>query len=121
MKDKKKLTKHAVVGIAVGICNGLFGSGGGTVAVPFMEKLLGVEEHKAHATAIAIILPLTLISAGLYIYKGFFDFTLSWQTSLGGVAGGLIGAYLLKKIPSGWLKKIFGIFIMFSAVRMVIK
>lgn len=121
MKDKKKLTKYAIVGFATGICNGLFGSGGGTVAVPFMERLLGVEEHKAHATAIAIILPLTLISAGLYIYKGYFDFPLSWQTSLGGVAGGLMGAYLLKKVPSVWLKKIFGVFIMFSALRMVIK
>lgn len=121
MKEKKGIIKYAVVGLAVGICNGLFGSGGGTIAVPFMEKLLGVEEHKAHATAIAIILPLTLISAGLYIYRGFFDFTLSWQTSLGGVAGALIGAYLLRKIPSGWLKKLFGVFIIFSAVRMVIK
>ncbi len=121
MKDKSKILKYAIVGSVVGVLNGLFGSGGGTVAVPFMEKLLGVEAHKAHATAIAIILPLTLISAGLYIYKGFFDFTLSWQTSLGGVAGGLIGAYLLKRIPSRWLKKIFGIFIMISAVRMVMK
>lgn len=121
MNKKKTLLKSSVIGALVGFCNGLFGSGGGTVAVPVMEKFLGVEEHKAHATAIAIILPLTAVSTVLYIYKGFFDFTLSWQVSLGGVAGGLLGAYLLKKIPSKILRKIFGVFIMAAAVRMVIK
>ena len=115
MKDKSKILKYAIVGSVVGVLNGLFGSGGGTV------KFCSGSCGNMNATAIAIILPLTLISAGLYIYKGFFDFTLSWQTSLGGVAGGLIGAYLLKRIPSRWLKKIFGIFIMISAVRMVMK
>lgn len=121
MNNKKTLLKSALIGFAAGLCNGLFGSGGGTVAVPVMEKFLGVEEHKAHATAIAIILPLTVVSAILYICKGFFDFNLTWQVSSGGVVGGILGAYLLKKVPSKWLRRIFGVFIMIAAVRMVIK
>lgn len=119
MKNKKKLLKTALIGIAVGLCNGLFGSGGGIIAVPAMEKFLGLEEHRAHATAIAVILPLTVVSLGLYIYKGFFDFTLSLQASLGGIAGGAIGAMLLKKISAPFLRKIFGVFIIAAAVRMV--
>lgn len=116
---KKDFLKSSAIGFVAGFCNGLFGSGGGTVAVPAMEKFLGVEEHKAHATAIAIILPLTVISAVLYVVKGYFEFSLAWQVSLGGVAGGVVGAYLLKKIPTPWLRKIFGVFIMAAAVRMV--
>ena len=119
MKIKKNFLKTAIIGVTIGLCNGLFGSGGGTVAVPVMEKFLGLDEHKSHATAIAIILPLTIVSAVIYIYKGFFNFNLAWQTSLGGVAGGVIGAFLLKKIPSSLLRKIFGVFIIISAVRMV--
>ena len=119
MKIKKDYVKTALIGITVGICNGLFGSGGGIVAVPAMEKFLHMEEHKSHATAIAVILPLTVVSTIVYVYKGFFDFELSWQTSLGGVAGGLVGAFLLKKVPTDMLRKIFGAFIIIASVRMV--
>ena len=57
--------KIAVLGLVTGFANGLFGSGGGTLVVPGMQKFLKVEQHKAHATAIAIILPLTV-----YIFQG---------------------------------------------------
>lgn len=117
--NKNKFLKASLIGIVAGVCNGLFGSGGGTVVVPAMEKFLGIEEHKAHATAIAVILPLTLVSAVLYIVKGYFDLSLSWQVSLGGALGGALGAFLLKKIPSSALRKIFGAFIIAAAVRMV--
>ncbi len=119
MKIKKNFLKTALIGITVGLCNGLFGSGGGTVVVPAMEKFLHMEEHKSHATAIAVILPLTVVSMILYIYKGFFDFTLAWQVSAGGIAGGALGAVLLKKISAPVLRKIFGVFIIAAAVRMV--
>ena len=39
MADKKKT---AVIGIITGLANGLFGSGGGTVVVPCMEKYLDI-------------------------------------------------------------------------------
>lgn len=59
--------KFAVIGLVTGIANGLFGSGGGTIVVPAMVLLLKEEEHVAHATAISIILPLTLVSAFIYV------------------------------------------------------
>jgi len=119
LKNKSTFLKCAAIGIFTGLCNGLFGSGGGTVVVPAMEKILGVEEHRAHATAIAIILPLTILSAVLYTMRGFLDFSLVWQVSLGGVAGGAAGAILLKNVPTGILRKIFGAAMMVAAVRMV--
>ena len=62
-----------IIGIITGIANGFLGSGGGTVVVPCLEKFMKTEPHKAHATAIAIILPLTVISAFLYYYKLHVD------------------------------------------------
>ena len=119
MKQKKKFWKYAGIGVVTGLCNGLFGSGGGTIVVPAMEKSLDVEEHKAHATAIAIILPLTVISVVLYTMKGYLDFPLVWKVSLGGIVGGLIGAMLLKRLSGNVIRKIFGVFMIAAAVRMV--
>lgn len=58
-----------LLGILTGIVNILIGSCGGIVAVEAL-KLRGTNQTKSHATAIAIILPLTVISAaGLFFRR----------------------------------------------------
>ncbi|MFI3175830.1 MAG: sulfite exporter TauE/SafE family protein [Bacillota bacterium] len=109
-----------LIGLITGLANGLFGSGGGTIVVPSMEKFLKLEEHKAHATAIAIILPLSVISLIIYAWESSILFSVALITSIGGVIGGTIGAKLLGKISSVWLHRIFGIFMLVAAVRLVI-
>ena len=110
--------KYVGIGLVTGAANGLFGSGGGTIAVPAMVLLLGADEHKAHATAIAIILPLTVLSAFFYISNNYVDWGLTYKVTLGGIAGGYIGARLLGVFSSGLLRKIFGIFMIAAGIRM---
>jgi uncharacterized membrane protein YfcA len=114
-----KIIKYIGIGFVAGIANGLFGSGGGTIAVPAMVFLLDQDDHKAHATALLIILPLTIVSAYFYLSNNFVDWNITWKAMLGGVIGGAIGAFLLNKCPSGLLRKIFGIFMIIAAVRMI--
>ena len=111
--------KCAIIGVLTGILNGLFGSGGGSIVVPAMVYYLGIEDHKAHATAIAIILPLTIISSLFYIYNSYVDWTLVYKTALGGIFGGFIGAKVLRAMPDNILRKIFGSFMIFASIRMV--
>ncbi len=111
--------KYILIGIAAGVANGLFGSGGGTIAVPAMVFLLDADEHKAHATALLIILPLTLVSAYFYLSNNYVDWNITWKAMVGGVVGGAIGAFLLNKCPSKILRKIFGIFMILAAIRMI--
>lgn len=115
----KKHFKELSIGFATGILNGLFGAGGGSVLVPLMEKFLAVEEHKAHATAIPVILIMSIVSSFLYLRRGFFDFNLWLFVSIGGLAGGFVGAKLLKKVPKKWLKVGFGAVICVTAVKMI--
>ncbi|WP_429083287.1 sulfite exporter TauE/SafE family protein [Brassicibacter mesophilus] len=113
--------KILFIGFVTGIVNGLFGSGGGTIVVPAMIFLLGVEDHKAHATAISIILPLTIISTYIYFRHGILDLRPALLVTIGGVLGSFIGAKLLNKIPCNILRKIFGVFMIIAAIRMVFK
>lgn len=110
----------ALIGIFTGFANGIFGSGGGTVAVPTMEKFLKTEPHKSHATAIALILPLSAVSAAIYIFKTEVPFSVLIPVTLGSVAGGILGAKFLKKVPTKYLHKIFALFMLAAAVRMII-
>lgn len=111
--------KYAVIGFITGTANGLFGSGGGTIAVPAMVLLLGAEEHKAHATAISIILPLTILSFFFYFTNRHVDWGLTIKVVAGGIVGGFFGAKLLGKCPTGLLGKTFGIFMILAGVRML--
>lgn len=116
----KKYFKFALIGIVTGMANGLFGSGGGTIAVPAMVLLLNEEEHIAHATAISIILPLTLVSAVLYVSNSYINWELTYKVVLGGIVGGYIGAKLLNICPSHILRKIFAVFMIAAAIRMLL-
>lgn len=116
----KKYRKEILIGLVTGMLNGLFGAGGGSVVVPAMEKFLGVDEKKSHATAIAIILMMSLVSSFLYIRKGFFDLKIWLLVSVGGLAGGYAGAKLLGRIPKKWLKLVFGGVIIVTAVKMIL-
>lgn len=112
--------KMMLIGLIAGIINGLFGSGGGTILVPAMVFILHIEDHKAHATAISIILPLSIISTIIYFKKDMLIFKVAIIVIIGGMIGSFIGSKLLNKIPTKFLRKIFGTFMIFAAIRMII-
>jgi len=118
-KSQNKI-KLLLIGIVIGLVNGLFGSGGGTIAVPALVILLGLDQHKAHATAISIIFPLSIISSFLYFRHDNLNLRLAQLVALGGIIGSYIGAKSLTKVPTNILRKIFGIFMIIAAIRMII-
>lgn len=96
-----------ITGLVSGFVNGILGTGGGTVVVPSIE-LLGVDTKKSHSTAIAVILPITAVSAFVYFKQGNIDLKSTVILSVCGCVGGVFGAKFLKKIPSHYLKILFG-------------
>lgn len=118
--DKNKF-KLLAIGLITGIINGIFGSGGGTIVVPALVFILGVDDHKAHATAISIILPLSILSTIIYFVNDSIPLKVVIPVTIGGVIGSYIGAKTLNKIPVYILRKIFGSVIIYSAIRMIWK
>lgn len=116
---KHKMVLYAIGGLSSGFFNGLFGSGGGTVIVPFLEELLEQDEHSSHATAILIISGFTAVSLIFYGFGHALDVPLALKVSVGGVIGGFLGAKLLKKLTGNVIRKIFGAFMILAAIRMV--
>lgn len=116
----KKSAVTAGAGIAIGIVNGLLGAGGGMIAVPLLKKL-GLEQAQAHANAIAVIMPISVLSAGLYLYRGYVVLSDAWIYIIAGLPGAVIGTLLLKKISPRWLKRIFGGFMIYAGVRLLLR
>jgi len=118
-KPNLSKSKTSAIGIIIGFVNGLFGAGGGSLLVPALEKFAKFETHKAHATTVAVILPLSALSAAVYIWGVDVDWFAVLWVSVGGVTGGIVGAKLLNKLAGMWLNILFGAFLITGAVRML--
>lgn len=120
MRFLRKRFFVTVFGFLAGIMNGLLGAGGGLIVVPLL-KHYGLEQQKAQATAISIILPLTAISSFIYYLNGNIPLNSNlWFIPFGAI-GAVIGAFLLPKISNKVLKNIFAGFIIWAGIRLLLK
>ena len=115
----KKKILTCFCSIFIGIVNGLFGAGGGMLAVPCLTYIWGLDEKSAHATAIAVILPLCLVSSIVYATSGNFDAAVILPTVIGVTAGGIIGAALLKKMSPDAVSFLFYTLMAFVGFKMI--
>ena len=106
------------VGIVAGIVSGLCGGGGGMIVVPLLCSVMKLEEKKAHATAVAVILPVSIVSAVVYLMKVPYDIPSGLFVTLGVVSGGVIGSYLLKVAPTGVVSIVFSLMMLVGGVKL---
>ena len=109
-----------ILSVFIGFTNALFGAGGGLIAVPLF-KSEGLTQKQAQASAISVILPLTIITAVIYLYRGYFNITDALGYIPFGIAGSLIGPFLLKIMPDKALRKIFALFMIYSGINMIMR
>lgn len=117
-KSKNIIT--AFSGLTIGVVNGLMGAGGGMLAVPLLKKC-GMEQKQAHVNTVAVILPICVMSAGLYLFKGNVTLGDAMPFIPAGIAGSLLGTWIIKKISPLWLKRIFGALMVYAGVRLLLK
>jgi uncharacterized membrane protein YfcA len=118
-KDRLKRLGMVVAGLMIGVVNGLLGAGGGMLTVPVLSSLGGLSTKKSHATAIGIILPLTVVSAIMYTIRGIYHVRLGLISAAGITVGGLIGAVLLNRIPKNITSLVFYTLMIAAGTKML--
>lgn len=108
-----------VLGMFVGIANGLFGSGGGMIAVPALKYVSGLDQKSAQATAIAVILPVSIISAVIYILGGKYDLMIGLYVGGGAIVGAVLGAFVMSKLSNKFLTIIFCLLMIAGGVKII--
>lgn len=121
--NKQNCKKHKFIlmisGAFIGLINGFFGGGGGMVCVPVLQKVLSLDDKSSHATAIAVILPLSIVSAGIYVFNGYISSIPLLAVSSGVIAGGLIGAYALKILPPKIVRVLFALIMFLGGIKLI--
>lgn len=120
MKNIKKYVKTAFWGVGVGVVNGVFGAGGGMLAVPILRKC-GLDQKTSHANAVAVILPITVISAILYLLKGVVQLNDSFPFVPTGLLGSVTATFALQKFSNKFLQKIFAAFMIYAGARLLLR
>ena len=116
-----------ICGLAAGVVNGFLGSGGGIIIILSLvllrryKKIPRGEASNDFPTAIAAILPMSLVSLARYAEGGHADGRFALILALPAALGGLIGALLLDKIKLDLVRKIFAALIVVSGIIMIIK
>ena len=115
--EKGKTGRFALAGALAGLVNGFFGGGGGMLLVPMFKGPCGLEQKKAFATSVAVILPLCILSTGVYLLRGGLDLMTALPYLIGGAVGGWIGGHTFHKVPSVWLRRGFALLLLYGGVR----
>ena len=107
------------IGLAIGAINGFLGAGGGMLLVPALTDFVKDMPKKAHATAVFIILPVSIASGLAYLFKGVIDWSVLLPVAIGTVVGGLAGTFLMKKLASDVVSIIFWVVMIGSGLAMI--
>lgn len=110
--------KAAVSGAAAGLANGLFGAGGGMILVPLLSGWNKAEDKSCFTTALAVILPMTVVSLVIYGVHDQLPLSDAWPYLLGGFFGGIGGGLLIQRIGVRWLHLAMGLLILWGGVRL---
>ncbi len=112
--------KSWLAGTAAGLVNGLFGAGGGMVLLPLLEKTTRLKQHEIFASCVCIILPICVVSAAVYLLRGGTFAAQSVPYLIGGAVGGVIAGLTLRKLPTKWLHRALGAFILWGGIRLLL-
>ena len=112
---------YILLGLVAGIFSGFFGIGGATILIPALIFFFGLSQHQAQGTTLAIMVPpIGLLAAMRYYYSGHIKLGMAAFICAGFFIGGLIGAHFVQNVSDPLLKKMFGVFLLFIAIRMII-
>jgi len=103
-----------------GVFGGMFGVGGAIIMVPALVYFLGVDQHTAQGTSIAIMLPpIGLFAAYNYYKEGQVNIWYAVIIAVAFMVGGYFGSKIAITLPENLMKKIFGILLILVALRMI--
>ena len=108
------------VGLIAGLISGMLGVGGGTISIPAMVLLLGVEQHTAQGVSLGAMLFTALVGAFIHYRQGNVKMSMVFLIAPSAVAFSLLGAWAADKVTAEWLTRAFAIFLLIIGCRMLL-
>lgn len=114
------ITILVLIGLMAGVFGGMFGVGGAIIMIPALVYFLGVDQHMAQGTSVAIMLPpIGLFAAYNYYKAGDVDIWYAVIIAAAFMVGGYFGSKIALTLPENIMKKLFAALLILIALRML--
>lgn len=104
-----------LVGVSGGILGGM-GMGGGTVLIPLLGILFGLEQHLSQAINLISFVPMAVIALIIHFRNGLVETSGLWKIILAGLLSCVVGCFVARSIKADLLKRIFGGFLIVLSI-----
>jgi len=110
-----------IIGLVAGFLSGTAGIGGGLIMVPAMVYLMGMSQHNAQGTSLALLMmPVGILAVIQYYNKGFVNVKFALILALFFVAGAYMGSRLAVNMPEKILRTAFGVCMLLVGFKMIL-
>lgn len=108
-----------IIGFMAGMSGGIFGVGGAIVMIPALVYFLGVDQHTAQGTSLAVMLPpIGLFAAYNYYKDGQVNIWYAVIIAITFMVGGYFGSKIALHLPEQLMKRIFAVFLILVALKL---
>ncbi len=104
-----------------GVLSGLLGIGSGALKVIAMDRVMGLPFKVSTATSSFMIGVTAVASAAIYLKRGYIRPEIALPVMLGVLAGSMVGARLLPRLPVKTLRRIFAIVVAVIGTQMIVE
>jgi len=108
-----------LIGLTAGLTGGLFGVGGGLVAVPGLVLIVKLAQHNAHATSVTAISAIASASVVPFALESELDWGVAMFLVAGAVIGAVLGAALMGRINETNLARAFVAINVITGIRLL--
>ncbi|MBW5413236.1 sulfite exporter TauE/SafE family protein [Pseudomonas luteola] len=111
--DVTAIVLDILLGSVLGVVGGLFGIGGGLIAIPVLGLLFGLDQQLAQGTALVMVVPNVLVSIIKYNQRNRIDWRRAGILSGAGILSAIAGAMLAVGLDADLMRKGFVVFLLF--------
>lgn len=115
-----QLTATVLAGLAAGIISGLFGLGGGVVAVPAALWITSTDFHGAKAASLMVIVFGSTIAVARHHREGNVDWQRGLRLAAGGVTGSIVSSLIAQDVSGTVLGQAFGVLMILVGLRLAL-
>lgn len=109
-----------LIGLLAGVLSGIVGVGGGVIMVPLAVFLLGMTQHEAQGTSLAVLaIPVTLVAALNYYKAGHIEWRYPLIMAVFFIVGGYFGSKIALSLDQLLLKRIFGAVMLIVSIKLI--
>jgi uncharacterized protein len=109
-----------IIGLMAGVFGGMFGVGGAIIMIPALVYFLGVDQHTAQGTSVAVLLPpIGLFAAYNYYKAGEVNIWYAVIIAVAFLVGGYFGSMIALKLSGSLMRKVFAVMLILIALKML--